>query len=446
MDLQIMRNEKNWHRVYFNRQTEAGGPDMPTRVNVNLLSVDQSASAVGLQLEYSTSWKSKNWFMAAPQELVRGLELACCALGTNLRKILNVMEMSTVPLEFSCQNGSQSLTFRWFTPVPGHFWSRDELKNSGLAEVTALRWALVQLLKMKIGLARAMAMPDTARTEDMLARLTSSVASREEQRLGRAEALGREHGVFFGDRLLRERIIAQVQADREAGRLVQDSLIWSGEFGSASGCTLRSEDFLEYESNLAIPAVIGRLQEVLFQRLQPEVAQHWPERFLTAIRPGADLSNIWNAFVVWLLTDQQDGLMAYITEDYASGGTKSTSMHDAIEVLAGMFREPLAAQWHYAASNSASTAQCRKQRWNGQLECVKQVADVMASLNGAGQSCIPLEAVDSIVSLIVETIAISREIRSGKDGPAASEFYPGLCEGACNKLVEMLGAAPVALA
>lgn len=446
-----MQNEKNWHRIYFNRQIEGAKPDMPARLNVNLVSVEQLHSTVALQLEYTNTpnWRSSNWYLAAPAELARGLELACCELGSDLRKILNGLGMSTTPLEFTYQSGSRYLTFRWSTKVSGHFWTAEQLSNSGMSEIAALRLALVWLLKIKISLARALGLPDTVRADDILQRIMSSVSKREGQRFGRSEALGLEHGAFFGDRLLRDRTIAQVRAHREAGQLVRGNLVWSGDFGSAAGCTLHSEDFRDYSSELSIPALLGRLQETFFQVLPSEAdAQLWPERFLTAIRPGADLSKIWSAFLVWMLTDPSNGLVAYVQEEHLSYSPKlvlSTVQHDAIEVLAGMFRDHQAAQWQFAASNAATVVRGLANRWTGVPTCIQRVAEAIVSSDGVREDSVPLRAVSTIITLIVETIAVCREIRCGKDGPDSKEFYPQLYKAAVDKLIEMLEAAPVAM-
>jgi hypothetical protein len=47
-----------------------------------------------------------------------------------------------------------------------------------------------------------------------------------------------------------------------------------------------------YERELGIPKVLAHLEDEVFEGLPATIANDWPELFLSAVRPGADLSNV----------------------------------------------------------------------------------------------------------------------------------------------------------
>lgn len=105
--------------------------------------------------------------------------------------------------------------------------------------------------------------------------------------------------------------IARVRAHREADQLVQGCGYWRDGKGCAVGCTIHGSSHAAYESELGIPQAIARLQDGIFEGLPKEKAQAWPEQFLEAIAAGADLSQVVDKFLHWLLADSVDGVLRF---------------------------------------------------------------------------------------------------------------------------------------
>ena len=97
-------------------------------------------------------------------------------------------------------------------------------------------------------------------------------------------------------------ILAQLSAHRAADDIVKGTY-WEDGKGCAVGCTLHSGHHIEYEFRFGIPQMLARLEDCIFEGLPNGAARLWPERFMGAIRPGADLSRVGWQFQHWLLTD-----------------------------------------------------------------------------------------------------------------------------------------------
>lgn len=95
-------------------------------------------------------------------------------------------------------------------------------------------------------------------------------------------------------------ILSQLKAHREADDLVQRYGYWEDGKGCAVGCTLHSDDHMEYETRFGIPVAIARLEDSIFEGLPVDLARAWPERLMSAIRPGSDLSRVHWHLLHWL--------------------------------------------------------------------------------------------------------------------------------------------------
>ena len=123
---------------------------------------------------------------------------------------------------------------------------------------------------------------------------------------------------FHNDPALKEQVYATVLAHREADKLVKGQY-WERGKGCAVGCTLegvkqarglktiKHGSHALYESELGIPRILAYLEDRIFERLPNEDSQRWPERFITAIAPGADLALVWPRFALWLLAEELPG-------------------------------------------------------------------------------------------------------------------------------------------
>lgn len=110
---------------------------------------------------------------------------------------------------------------------------------------------------------------------------------------------------FHGDPAIKANYLLRVKQHRKADELVQGYGYWRDGKGCAVGCTLHKDDdpHQHYEALLGIPERLAYLEDAIFEGLPVELARKWPERFLSAITPGADLSLVWHTFAVWMLRD-----------------------------------------------------------------------------------------------------------------------------------------------
>ena len=113
---------------------------------------------------------------------------------------------------------------------------------------------------------------------------------------------------YHGDPSLKEKIIARVRMHRETDTLIRGTG-WENGRGCAVGCALEKYDHKAYETELGVPEILARLEDCLFENLPNGLHLAWPERFLDAIKPGADLSKVWHHWVLWLLGDAEHGTM-----------------------------------------------------------------------------------------------------------------------------------------
>ena len=107
----------------------------------------------------------------------------------------------------------------------------------------------------------------------------------------------------------------------------------------AVGCTIHSGKHADYETLLGIPRTLAKLEDCIFEGLPVNDARQWPERFLSSITVGADLSLVWYRFAAWLFTDRNRA---------------------AIDSVAALYRRaiggdmPTRAEWHKAADAAAA--------------------------------------------------------------------------------------------
>ncbi len=113
---------------------------------------------------------------------------------------------------------------------------------------------------------------------------------------------------FHNDPAIKTKYLARVRAHREADQLIKGTG-WGNGKGCAIGCTLDAYDHARYPVELGVPEMLARLEDCIFEGLPNDLSQAWPERFLSAIAPGADLSRVGWQFLRWLLT--RSGIGAY---------------------------------------------------------------------------------------------------------------------------------------
>jgi hypothetical protein len=118
-------------------------------------------------------------------------------------------------------------------------------------------------------------------------------------------------GAWHGDPILKATTLAKMAAHRVADDLIRGTY-WDGHRGCAVGClTERSDGGHEtYPDRWGIPAELAWLEDTLFEGLPHNDAMSWPERFLGAIQPGADLSRVYRMFEARLMLDPERGNIA----------------------------------------------------------------------------------------------------------------------------------------
>ena len=154
---------------------------------------------------------------------------------------------------------------------------------------------------------------------------------------------------FHDDSEIKAKYLDRVRAHRAADELIRGEG-WDGHRGCAIGCTLEAYDHSRYPIELGIPEQLAHLEDWLFERLPVADAMAWPERVLTAIRVGADLSRVWPEFAIWMLTDPEHGVSQYAVD----GGTRAS-----IAGVADLYRrtdDVLPEEWAAARVTSGRAA------------------------------------------------------------------------------------------
>lgn len=119
---------------------------------------------------------------------------------------------------------------------------------------------------------------------------------------------------YHGKQEIKDFYLARVQAHREADEIVKE-IFWKNGKGDAIGCVIHGSYAEVYEKKLGISGPLPGLQDVIFQDLPNKLYKFWPEKFLDAINVGADLSEVWPKFAVWLLTDEKYGVINVANTD-----------------------------------------------------------------------------------------------------------------------------------
>src|SRR6185436_2310042 len=122
---------------------------------------------------------------------------------------------------------------------------------------------------------------------------------------------------YNGDSDFKANLLAEVKWHREQDMLVKGCYgrVEAGKWkGCAVGCAihslaklqnreLRTGDHALLAGEIGVPVSLIYIQDSFFEALPDELSQTWPERFLDAIQPGADLSMVIPEFFYWLLQE-----------------------------------------------------------------------------------------------------------------------------------------------
>ena len=158
---------------------------------------------------------------------------------------------------------------------------------------------------------------------------------------------------FHGKPEIKQTYLARVKAHAKADEIVKGRY-WENGKGCAVGCTIHSSQHRNYETELGIPLRLAYLEDWLFENLPSAEAKKWPAKFLSAIKPGADLSMVWYQFQHWLLVDPKRGVIRF------SG--KHDAVRVAIQGVADLYESVMLGktitndQWAASAESAASAA------------------------------------------------------------------------------------------
>ena len=165
---------------------------------------------------------------------------------------------------------------------------------------------------------------------------------------------------YHNDIAIKTKYLERVAAHRAANELLQDYGYWTSGRGCAVGCTIHGPSHAAYETELGIPRELAHLEDHLFESLSKAKAQKWPERFLSAIRPGADLSGIADQFKHWLLVHDEHGVINYVTDDYED-------VQEIVRRVAGyLIEDATDDEWSaaWSAAELAASSATRSAAWS----------------------------------------------------------------------------------
>ena len=245
---------------------------------------------------------------------------------------------------------------------------------------------------------------------------------------------------YHNDPALKDRLLAEMAAHREAERLTQ-GIYWNGAKGCAVGCLLQDPTgaHLRYETEFGIPAQLAYLEDRIFERLPFSEAKKWPERFLAAIPVGADLSLVWPRFALWLLCDPDHGVRRLIQEP---------SVIRAIDDVVALCERRIGGEgitkleWQQAAINARGAAADAADATayaaaDTARAAVRATADAAAAAAAAADS-----AADATADAAVAAADAADDAADAADDAAARAAYAAQAD----KLVELLSAADAEVA
>jgi len=120
---------------------------------------------------------------------------------------------------------------------------------------------------------------------------------------------------FHGSQEIKDKYLTRVREHAAMDQIIQGYGYWRGGKGCAVGCTLHHFDGLhgQYEVELGIPRELAFMEDYAFERMGAAASKTWPERFLSSIIVGSDLSSVYLKLVEWVLLDSgwcDEGVLA----------------------------------------------------------------------------------------------------------------------------------------
>jgi hypothetical protein len=149
---------------------------------------------------------------------------------------------------------------------------------------------------------------------------------------------------FHNDQAIKDKYLTRVRMHRAADNLVK-GLGWEDGKGCAIGCTLEAYDHSRYPEELGLPVWLARLEDSIFEHLENGESQAWPESFLEAIKPGADVEPVRFKLAIRRIDRLIALQMKALEAKHAYG------VHEAIEQTLAALRQARACHEAQAAGN-----------------------------------------------------------------------------------------------
>jgi len=181
---------------------------------------------------------------------------------------------------------------------------------------------------------------------------------------------------YHGDPSLKQRVLSQLRAHREADELVHGRY-WSNGKGCAVGCLTHdpSGGHSTYPDRWGIPVELAYLEDAIFEGQPLDEAQEWPARFMSAIRVGSDLSLVWPRFAE--LTLREDLLAIPAVRENASVAT-------AIRQVADLYGREITGDRPTRAEWAAAEAEAEAEAWAAERAAVSgRAAEMVAEKEAA---------------------------------------------------------------
>ena len=164
---------------------------------------------------------------------------------------------------------------------------------------------------------------------------------------------------YHSNPAIKSKYLRRVRAHMAADELVK-GVYWENGHGCGVGCTIHSSRHENYEPELGIPWQLAVIEDNLFEMLPNAHAMTWPDHFLSAITPGADLSMVGKRWLAWLVRDtagasrddaERDIVlrMADLMDRSIAGDEPTREQWDSAAGAAGAARDALAAWAAWAA-------------------------------------------------------------------------------------------------
>jgi hypothetical protein len=191
---------------------------------------------------------------------------------------------------------------------------------------------------------------------------------------------------------IRADIIKQLEAHIAADQLVKGQY-WENGKGCAIACTLHSSNHMEYETRFGIPVMLARLEDCIFEGLPNGTAKAWPIRFMSAIKPGHDLSLVGWKFLYWILTDEtvNPGITHPLVKDAVAQAaqvicaiSKGEPPNESAARSAAWSAE--SAAWSAESAESAARSAARSAAWSAESAAWSAAWSAARSAESAARS------------------------------------------------------------